>query len=85
MAPVLRRVFGRQLALADWVVVRADPRDRQALADLSEDDWRIVERVSPFTMTSLARRASLLARWTMSCDMAFPATSSSAASGEVAA
>ncbi len=39
MAPVLRRVFGRLLARAGWVVVRADPRDRQALADLSEGVW----------------------------------------------
>src|SRR5699024_9544174 len=34
--------------------------DAQEIADLSAADREIVRRVEPFTMTSLARRASLL-------------------------
>ena len=41
-------------------LVNTDQRDAHAIADLSEADRAIVRRVSPFTLTSFERRASLL-------------------------
>jgi O-methyltransferase len=56
----MKRLLKAALARAGWELARTTDRDAQALADLSAADRQIIQRVSPFTMTSLERRASLL-------------------------
>lgn len=56
----MKKVAQAILAAGGLQVVRTADQTAQALADLSEADRAIVERVAPFTMTGLERRASLL-------------------------
>lgn len=56
----MKRLLKAALARAGWELARTRERDAQALADLPPADRQIIQRVSPFTMTSLERRASLL-------------------------
>lgn len=56
----MKRLLKAALARAGWELARTTDRDAQALADLPDADRQIIQRVSPFTMTSLERRASLL-------------------------
>lgn len=56
----MKRLLKAALARAGWELARTSDRDAQAIADLSAADQHIIQRVSPFTMTSLERRASLL-------------------------
>ena len=56
----MKRLLKAALARAGWELARTSDRDAQAIADLSAADRHIIQRVSPFTMTSLERRASLL-------------------------
>ncbi|MCR5885695.1 TylF/MycF family methyltransferase [Rhizobacter sp. J219] len=56
----MKRLFKAALARAGWELARTGDRDAQSLADLTPADRQIIQRVSPFTMTSLERRASLL-------------------------
>jgi O-methyltransferase len=56
----MKRLLKAALARAGWELARTTDRDAQSLADLSAADRQIIQRVSPFTMTSLERRASLL-------------------------
>lgn len=56
----MKRLLKAALARAGWELARTGDRDAQSLADLSPSDRQIIQRVSPFTMTSLERRASLL-------------------------
>lgn len=56
----MKKIVKAALASAGWELGRTADRQEQALADLSPADREIVARVSPFTMTSLERRASLL-------------------------
>lgn len=56
----MKRLLKAALARAGWELARTSDRDAQAIADLSAADQHIIRRVSPFTMTSLERRASLL-------------------------
>lgn len=56
----MKRLLKAALACAGWELARTSDRDAQAIADLSAADQHIIQRVSPFTMTSLERRASLL-------------------------
>lgn len=63
LRPLLRplmRPLARALAAGGWEVGRRADRLAAELADLPPGDLDIVRRVEPFTMTSLARRASLL-------------------------
>ncbi|MET0332867.1 MAG: TylF/MycF/NovP-related O-methyltransferase [Rhizobacter sp.] len=56
----MKRLIKAALARAGWELTRSTEREAQSLADLSEADRQIIGRVSPFTMTSLERRASLI-------------------------
>jgi O-methyltransferase len=56
----MKRLLKAALARAGWELARTTDRDAQALADVPDADRQIIQRVSPFTMTSLERRASLL-------------------------
>jgi O-methyltransferase len=56
----MKKIVKAALASAGWELGRTAERESQVLADLSEADRAIVARVSPFTMTSLERRASLI-------------------------
>lgn len=56
----MKKIVKAALASAGWELGRTADRESQALADLSDADREIVARVSPFTMTSVERRASLL-------------------------
>jgi O-methyltransferase len=56
----MKRLLKAALARTGWELARSAERDTQALADLPEADRQIIQRVSPFTMTSLERRASLI-------------------------
>lgn len=56
----MKRLLKAALSRAGWELSRTADRDVQALADLPEADREVIQRVSPFTMTSLERRASLL-------------------------
>jgi O-methyltransferase len=56
----MKRLLKAALSRTGWELARTAERDTQALADLPEADRQIIQRVSPFTMTSLERRASLL-------------------------
>lgn len=56
----MKRLLKAALAHAGWELARTGDRDAQALADLAPADRQIIQRVSPFTMTSLERRASLI-------------------------
>jgi O-methyltransferase len=56
----MKRLLKAALSRTGWELARSADRDTQALADLPEADRQIIQRVSPFTMTSLERRASLL-------------------------
>jgi O-methyltransferase len=57
----MKNLVKAALAKSGWELARTAERDAQEVADLSEADRGIVGRVAPFTMTSVARRASLLA------------------------
>lgn len=56
----MKKLIKAAFARAGWELTRAADREAQALADLTPADRAIVQRVSPYTMTSLERRASLL-------------------------
>ncbi len=56
----MMRLIQRALAPFGIELTTAVQRSDAALADLSAADRAIVDRVEPFTMTSLARRASLV-------------------------
>ncbi len=56
----MKAAIRRWLARAGWQLVRTPERDPTFLADLSEADRAIAERVRPFTLTGPERRASLL-------------------------
>jgi len=56
----MMRLIQRALAPFGIELTTAAQRSDAALADLSAADRAIVDRVEPFTMTSLARRASLV-------------------------
>ncbi|HEY0820248.1 MAG TPA: TylF/MycF/NovP-related O-methyltransferase [Rhizobacter sp.] len=56
----MKRLLKAALSRTGWELARSADRDTQALADLPEADRGIIQRVSPFTMTSLERRASLI-------------------------
>lgn len=56
----MKQLVKAALARSGWELSRSAERDAQEIADLSAADREIVRRVEPFTMTSLARRASLL-------------------------
>ena len=56
----MMRLIQRALAPFGIELTTAAQRSAIALADLSAADRAIVDRVEPFTMTSLARRASLV-------------------------
>lgn len=57
---LMKQIIKAALDRAGWELTRADDRESQALADLSEADRAIVRRVTPYTMTGLERRASLI-------------------------
>ncbi len=61
---VLLKPLARALVVAlrnrGWEVSHVPSRDHAALADLSEADRAIVQRVAPFTLSGADRRASLL-------------------------
>lgn len=54
------RLTQRVLARLGWRLAAQAELDREAVRDLAPADQAIVQRVSPFTMTSPERRASLL-------------------------
>ena len=56
----IKKVLKAALERSGWELGRTADKLSEALADLSPADREIVARVDPFTMTSLARRASLL-------------------------
>ncbi len=56
----MKRLIQAALARAGWELTRAADREAGAIADLSEADRAIVQRVAPCTMTGVARRASLI-------------------------
>jgi O-methyltransferase len=56
----MKSIVKSALARSGWELGRKADREEQALADLTPADRAIVARVSPFTMTSPERRASLL-------------------------
>jgi O-methyltransferase len=56
----MKRIVKSALERTGWELGRKADREEQALADLSAPDRAILARVSPFTMTSPERRASLL-------------------------
>lgn len=57
--PLLRPAV-RALAATGWEVQHRPSREAAALADLSDTDRAIVQRVAPYTLTGHDRRASLL-------------------------
>jgi hypothetical protein len=57
---MIKQILKKTLAGLGWELVHSATRDAQALADLPAAERDIIERVAPFTMTSLGRRASLL-------------------------
>jgi hypothetical protein len=57
---MIKQILKKTLAGLGWELVHSATRDAQALADLPAAERAIIERVAPFTMTSLDRRASLL-------------------------
>lgn len=56
----LARPLARALAATGWELSHRPSREAASLADLSEADRAIVQRVAPFTLTGVDRRASLL-------------------------
>lgn len=56
----MKRLLKAALSRAGWELSRTADRDVQTSADLSDADRKIIQRVAPYTMTSLERRASLL-------------------------
>jgi hypothetical protein len=56
----MKQILKSALAAAGLELTRAADRRDAALADLAPADRALIERVDPFTMTSLERRASLL-------------------------
>jgi len=56
----MKRIAKAVLARSGWELARTDERDAKALADLGDAERRILERVAPYTMTGIERRASLL-------------------------
>ena len=56
----MKKIVKAALANAGWELARTADRQAQALADLPPTDREIIARVTPYTMTSLERRASLL-------------------------
>ncbi|GAB4040383.1 MAG: hypothetical protein Fur0014_10840 [Rubrivivax sp.] len=57
---MIKRLVKGLLARQGFELVNAAARDAQAIADLSPADRAIVQRVAPFTMTGLDRRAALI-------------------------
>ena len=57
---MIKRLVKGLLARQGWELVNVAARDAQAIADLSPADRAIVQRVAPFTMTGLDRRAGLI-------------------------
>lgn len=60
MKTFLKRRLKLALAGFGWELVHSASRDRAAVADLSAADQAIVQRVAPYTLTGLDRRASLI-------------------------
>lgn len=56
----MKKIVKAALERSGWELGRTADRVQEAVADLSDSDREIVSRVNPYTMTSLARRASLL-------------------------
>lgn len=56
----MKHLIKAALARAGWELTRAADRESQAIADLSDADRAIVQRVAPYTMTGLERRASVI-------------------------
>lgn len=56
----MKKIVKAALANAGWELGRTADREAQALADLPPTDREIIAKVTPYTMTSLERRASLL-------------------------
>jgi hypothetical protein len=56
----MKQIIKSALAAAGLELTRAADRRDAALADVSPADRALIDRVDPFTMTSLERRASLL-------------------------
>ena len=56
----MKKIVKAALNRTGWELARAADKQAGELADLAPADREIVARVDPFTMTSLARRASLL-------------------------
>jgi O-methyltransferase len=56
----MKKIVKAALERGGWELSRTADREIEALADLTEADREIVSRVNPYTMTSMARRASLL-------------------------
>ena len=57
---MIKALVRKSLARLGWELVPIAARDAAQVADLSEADRAIVERVSPYTLTGLERRATLL-------------------------
>jgi hypothetical protein len=60
LAMGMKKIVKAALNRTGWELARAADKQAGELADLAPADREIVARVDPFTMTSLARRASLL-------------------------
>jgi O-methyltransferase len=56
----MKRLIKGLLARNGWEITNVTARDAMAIADLSPADRAVIQRVSPFTMTSLERRAALI-------------------------
>jgi hypothetical protein len=56
----MKQLVKKTLARLGWELVHSATRDHIAIADLSAADQAIVARVSPYTLTSLDRRAGLI-------------------------
>lgn len=85
MAQVLKKNRKNVLARDGWDLVRVASRDIQVLADLSVADRQIVGSVKRYTMTSVERRASLLAAVDYIVREQIPGDISNAASDAAAA
>jgi O-methyltransferase len=57
---MIKRLVKSLLAEQGWELTHIASREAHAMADLPEADCRIVQRVAPFTMTSIERRAALI-------------------------
>ncbi len=56
----MKRLVKGALARLGWELLPRGQRDAQSLADLSDADRAIAHRVSPYTLTGMDRRASLI-------------------------